>query len=865
MRASLKASALTAFGVVKRNPPAPRTIGLLALAATTLAEPSFAFNVTTAPASAQQPALTVGYESGSVKAVACPQGPCDLRSAVGMEVPAGMRPPGVDLRMEVVPLGAERHAIWVRLGAADAPRAWEAVLTADPATGAVKTVFVGFTGWVQGEHGLRRGPVVQVSPRDATGARRIVVGEQHEDITLCGRPTVLAPQLLLPSDLALHPAKVQRLSREERAAAHRVQASRISGGTAQPDAAVPSPPAPSPVPSGSEILAPVLVRALAASSAVGLPGALTDGDPDTTWAENRGGAGRGEFVVMTASANLPLHALDVTIRPPTGTPARGVAPKEFWVATEKDLWHVTMPEDAWEYPGARYRIELGAPVQTGCLALVTESAWREGPDAQVTFAELAGISEFEEAGVAGLVGALAGGGDRAVAAAAVLAASGEPGQREVAARFDSLDEQGRRAALDVLDSAACAISAPAYVKALTGPYGAQRTHAKERLARCGQDAATALEAALGDRPSKRDPLLLVQLAMAAPARAVPAIVERLEGGKERRRLLRGAVSLAARREQGRQAVERVLRQNPNPEIALELLRALGPTLRDMRGLAEQHLERLSRERSFRTRYLVLKPAAELAAAGSARAQAMIASALATDESPYVRARAAQVLDVPSRYQSGLLQALRDPNVRVREAALQALASGRAAFASPLVVERLRSDPWPLVRVAAAQATTALPRDQGLDAILTDTLEDGAPTVQAATIRALAARGAANSAPELLDLLEGPEVDPTVRLAAAEALGRFCFAGATDALVDAALKLADPLAEQEARELGWAALGALTRLAPKDLHQRLSPLLGEGVPVRVREGVRTRLQRSGGCRAPGSRAALRRAGQGIDPG
>ncbi len=817
----------------------------------------------TAPAGGGQPALSVGFDGdGKLRATACAAGPCGLEAGTAFELPTEIKGRVGQATLTVVPLGRGRSAVWVRIPAADPERAWEAILAADPTSKATKTIFADWTGWVSGEYGLRRGPMVHVAPVDAAGSKRIVLGEQREDVTLCRRPTVLAPQLLTP-DLELRPAKVQRLSPEERAAARQIRAERVveppqssgepAAGLATPatsGAAVPLSGAPGAAAS-PRVGGPALLRAIAASSAVGLPGALTDGDPNTTWAENRGGAGRGEFVVMTASSNLPLQAFDVTVRPAGVAPSSGVAPREFWLATEREVWRVTMPEDAWSHPGARYRIALDKAVQSGCLALVTESAWVESKDAQVTFAELAGVSEFDVASIPSLVGALAGGGDRAQAAAAVLSASGEVGHREVAARFSTLDEQGRRAALDVLDGASCEVSASAYVQAFLGPYAAQRLRAKERLERCGEAAAAAIESALGPKPTRRDPLLLAELAVASPGRAVPAIVARLRGDVARRRLLRTALSVAARSESGHKAIEAVLAGNPEPNTALEILRALGPSLRDMRVTAEAQLMRLAQDRSFPVRYLVLEPAAELAEAGSAPAASILAQALAKDQSPYVRTRAAELASDPASYQQGLLTALRDPEVRVREAALHALRRGVASFARPLVLERLRDDPWPIVRVAAADAAAELPEDSNLDQLLAETLDDDAATVRASAIRALGVRRARRFAPEVLDVLEDRKEDPKVRLAAARALGKFCYEDSADALTKAALRLTDPLSEPADRELAWASVEALSRIAPSDLRERLAPLLGSEAPARVRHVASSQISRSGQCRSKSS--------------
>src|SRR5690606_26212502 len=137
-------------------------------------------------------------------------------------------------------------------------------------------------------------PMVFVSEPTKLGEQRLVIGKQYENIGLCGRPTVVAPQLLNPSDLKLYPAKVQRLSPSERNAAVRLAAARLDSALK---------------------MGPSVLRTAGASSAVGSPQSLTDGDLATSWAEHRGGEGRGEFVVFNAPPQLPIAGFDFVVKP----------------------------------------------------------------------------------------------------------------------------------------------------------------------------------------------------------------------------------------------------------------------------------------------------------------------------------------------------------------------------------------------------------------------------------------------------------------------------------------------------------------------------------------------------------------------
>jgi HEAT repeat protein len=799
---------------------------LLSTSAAALAQPKPI--VATARAGGGQPLLAVGLDAtGVLRARVCPGAPCGLEAGREIAIPSALRARLRETRMTVVPIGKQRRAIVVTVPEPSRQRAWEAVIAA-PLRGTEPLVlYDGMTGLADGQYGLRHGGMVMISEPRPDGSRSIVIGEQREDLSLCGRPAVLSPKLVWPDEMTLRPAKVQRLTPSERSGALRVVAERSTD------------------PEGTRI---PLLRAVAATSAVGSPSALTDGDPETTWSENRGGAGRGEFLLMQAPPALPITALELVVRPPTRAVELGVAPKELWLATADRVLHVTLPEDAWQHPGARYVVRLERPLRGDCLALITESAWGGGAKSRVTLAELSARTEFDQSTLDGLVGALAGGGRRAEAAASALSALGPPAFEQVIQAWDRLDEGGRRVALDVIDHAPCSIRSPLYLRALFGPYAAHRIHARERLRSCGKEAAPAIEAALSTAPKRAHPLLVNELALVGPERAVVLAVPLLDRADRRgRQLLRVALGRAVRRESAAAAVREVLRDRALPEVArLDLLRALGDQIRGFQPEAGQALSRLTRaDAAFRTRFLVLEPAAVLAQ-DDAGARSFVARSLRSDPSPYVRAQAAAVITSPSHFRTELLGALEDPEVRVREAAVRALAKPNGSFAGAQVARRLAEDRWPLVRSAAAEAMSAMGPSRELDAALDRALEDPSYRVRAPAVAALGERRARGFAKRVRARLEDAEEVTEVRGSAALALGLMCDVESVDTLTAYAKKLADPLLSAEQRAIGAVALGALSRIRPPDLARRLRPLLGKDVAPLARSAAQAALRSPGSC-------------------
>ncbi len=766
-----------------------------------------------------------------MRAAPCSAAPCAIERGHELAFPAELRPAIASAQFSVVGIGEGHRAVVLSLNDAKAARSWTAVLVAPLGAGEPSLIFSGYTGFTEGQDGTRRGKRVEISPPDESGARRIVIGDVQEDLSLCGRPALLAPQLLASSDLKLHPAKVQRLSVEEREKARDVTAARVTS-------------------TEGAVTSFGVLRAVAATSAVGSPGALTDGNLETTWAENRGGSGRGEFVLLNAPPELPISGLDFVVRPATAKVESGVAPREFWLAGNHELWHVTMPEDAWKFPGAHYSVKLEPALQGDCLALVTESAFDENPKARVTFAELGARTEFDASSVPALVAALAGGGERAQAAEAVLRVVGQPGFEAVAQAFDTLDEGGKRVALDLLDQAPCETSLPAYLKAFSGLSQAHAIHARDHIRRCGKAAAPFLVAAAKKAQGSQQLNLLGELLLSDAAQCVDVIVSLLDvDSRSRRSALRIALARASSVPEAKPRILAVLDDPAASErVLVEVLRALGERIADFQPSASGVVTRLQTpQHSFRTRFLLLEPSAELAESDAAL-RASFTQSLSADPDPRFRAQALSVLKTPANYATPVTAALNDPDLRVREAAIRASA-GLPGAVTPLT-QRLANDPWPLVRMAAADALAAAPAEPSVETGLTKAIDDPSPHVRAHVVSALGAHHVRAQLDKIRERLSDEDEYPMVRAAAAQAVAALCDQKSLSTLTDYAAKLADPMAEPGDHMIGAAALLALGDLHPPDLESRLKPLRAKSAPAQARQAADAVLHRPGGaCGAP----------------
>jgi HEAT repeats len=774
------------------------------------------------PASADQKALAVELAVDGLWFNVCLQSQCAARAGRVIALPSEAQARLAGGTLELLELAPGRRLAHVRIPTPEA--AWEALLAA-PVSGADPLViFAGVTGAVRGEEGSREGDALWVREGDNKG-RRVLLGRVREDVELCGRPTLVEPRLL-DRDFGLRPAKVQQLSVDERRNARVLDARRAAAPTRGGNA----------------------LRALAASSALGNPASLTDGRPETSWSEGRGGDGRGEFATFRPLSGAALVALEFLIRPEgDAAPAEGAAPRSFWLATRRSLFRVDFAEDAWRAAGAWYRVELPAPLTEDCLAVVLESSYSARAESRVTLAEVRGVSELQGLDPVQLVARLSTPGEAGAEVVPALLQSGNAGVEAVVGAFGALDAVGRLRALDVLEAGPCERVGRVYVALLTDEDPRIRRRAEQRLRACGEVVWDELREAFGASSGEAGVRLARALGELSPRLAVELLGPRLAAaGSELRPQYRAALNRAAQRPEAETGVRKLLAANSlGVNADIELLRATVDLLSRLEPEARLIFARAAAAaRSFDQRYLLLGPAAALAPS-DAQARGFLQRSL-VDPDVYLRQAAARALPALSELESGLIAATRDPQVGVREASVLRLGEQRSTAAAGALRERLAEDAWPRVRVSAAQALAGLGPSPALDEALVEALEDPAEGVRAASLRALGRRGASAFLPAVRERFADPEEGAAVRAAAAQALAELCDRSSLEALTRATQELLGERPSSDAALLGGAAVAALGRIHPADLAQRLAPLAARGNQPALAQLVQAALQTSERC-------------------
>jgi hypothetical protein len=781
-----------------------------------------------------QPALALARRGPSLVATLCKGAACAWDQAIDLGAPPEVVGALDAKSIGELRLSATRKAlsVWVTV----AERRYRAIVaapvlarSADPSSARPVVAFAGYTGYDVNEDGERVGRDVRLFENER-GVTDVVIGELDDALQLCGRDTLLSPKVFHAEELRLRGIKFQRLAQAERDAAPRLTG--VVNST----------------PTQHRVL-----RARGASSALGSPLALTDGDPSTYWAEKRGGDGSGEFVVLSAPPSLPITALNLQLRPslPEGQAPNSSAPSALWLVLDESVFHVSLPERAWGLDASgkpvTVSVALPSPVKTSCVGVVLDGTppeqapktktpkGEQGADIDVTIAEISAETQVSAADVAAAAAALGGPAGAAQAAQELLVAFGEGGQRAVAKHFGKLEEVGRLRALAILDDAHCSLAAPAYARSVDGSGSALHEHGARGLKRCGKAALPAIERLALRAKGERFGALGSALLDLDPLAAFDLSAKRLEQASAPvRARLRALIAEALTQPVVIERARALLAAGQLGKIAaIDVLRAAGTDVVKLQPAAARVvLGLLASAPQLRTRYLLIEPLAVLATVDP-QSEAALLRLLNGDESPYVRMRAAQVAPGRDSVTAALLRAAEDDSVRVREAAVDRLADYRVVAATPVLLRHVEADKWPLVRAASVRALGELPKDERVLKVLADTAElDTSAEVRRPAVFALAAAGARQHLGLLRQVYEDDE-DPYVQAAAASALGRLCDRHSLDALTASARKLAVLGNSERDTILARASLSALGQLNPPDLEQRLAVFFGPDVNVLAR--------------------------------
>jgi len=474
-------------------------------------------------------------------------------------------------------------------------------------------------------------------------------------------------------------------------------------------------------------------RFTAASSQVGCagqasrvtpPSELHDGRPQTAWVEEWGGVGRGEFVSGSGTRGYRVRAVRI-VPGHAGSAAQWARynrlKRIFLLFGPKRRYEVGFAQDPGKSaPGTPYWVIFPKPVMSSCLTLMIKEAYpgTEHKPAQHKYGDTA-ISEvtvytdidFGNAHETIIRDVGRGRLERLTAVRMVLRMG-----RGVAPKLRAMFPKAVSAAeREVVLRALARLDPLGSVKELAvglrEARGSLRRHLFDALARAGDAAVPALGALLGRRlPGSLQRMLVMTLVSIGTDRATASLLAALQkgGAPLRARIVSGVRLLPPARVKAPLLAALKVANQP-ARVRADLVRLLGlvvvrhPALRPEVVAVARAL--ITSDSRFAVRYRVIGLMRDLPDPVFVKSLVAIAQG-AFD--PILRAEAIIALGRVANAQArqAVRRALTAKHPRVRGGAVAAWATGLGGQPAGPVVALARSDPWPMVRIAAVKALGA---------------------------------------------------------------------------------------------------------------------------------------------------------------
>jgi HEAT repeat protein len=228
---------------------------------------------------------------------------------------------------------------------------------------------------------------------------------------------------------------------------------------------------------------------------------------------------------------------------------------------------------------------------------------------------------------------------------------------------------------------------------------------------------------------------------------------------------------------------------------------------------------------------------------------VITDAIAKDSDPRIRAHAAELGTGTKELGPTLLNGTEDKEPRVREAALRGLAGlTLGPDVEKALAATLGTEQWTFVKRATIAVLADQADDPDVDLAMVSAMEnEEQPIVRSDILTALGARGGKTQRAAILDRAGDPGEALPVRVAAVRALGALCDSASLGDLTTLAQKGVSPGTEVDA-QLAMAAINSLGHIHPKDLKDRLAPVLQDGVIADVRSSAQAAIAEEHTCSA-----------------
>ncbi len=554
------------------------------------------------------------------------------------------------------------------------------------------------------------------------------------------------------------------------------------------------------------------------------PLGIADRDPRTAWVPATGN-GAGEFATLEVlTSAYGIKRVGVRPLPEVERPGSYDRPKTLYLVTEKGVYRLLFPEDPVSNPGEPVWFELAEPESTSCLSLVVESSYAPSRRRKMAIAELIVITEADgPEGIKKLVADLSDSKKRFEAAQMLLQA-GEKAVSAFREQWDQMDWQAKKRAARVIADRAPAKGADILAGAVMEGDPEVAKPARKGLARAGDAAVPYLVPHLSgesDDSFKTAATVLTNIGSLEAVRALARAAGKGDG--ERRGYLRGRLGLAMRRvkadknEKVGALFEEVeaARAAGDMERTLDLLR-VAVGIRELAGpVAEVATALYEKSDSFDDRYRLLLV---FAALGCDAPFSLVRSA-AMDQDKHIRTVAMRGLyGCEDRKGKGLMvltKSLDDEAPQVRLAALKAMLSNGLPDGAADKVAMLATTD-PWADIRERSVSNARHmKPEAAAALLYKTQVDPSLKVRVATVRTAIKIPGKPIDKILVNRLSDNNEKSKAKRIAAYGVGVRCLNSALPVLYENLKKGAEPLASQGQIAVARAAAKAMGNIGTKE--------------------------------------------------
>jgi len=560
----------------------------------------------------------------------------------------------------------------------------------------------------------------------------------------------------------------------------------------------------------------------AGSSSLALdpPAAVVDSDASTWWVEGRPGWGREEFITFKrVQPGYPVKAIALIASPDIRKrEARKLGRlRTLEIVTAESRYAAEFEDDPARHPGEAYWIVFPSAVNTDCISLVIKDVFEgTASPAQTAIAEVAVYSplDFSEKPLQILFDDL-NNPQKIQRASAVLRSVAGRMKDDLLEALPSLEGAAYREVLKALAGIIPERVIVHLADCLGSEDQALRFVCRRALAEAGDEAVPVLADRLQSEDSEHIGIVSSVLSETGTVRAAAVLLDALMESPDnidRLMVLRDSLRHCFSRMNAGD-IKSLVSQTDRSGRWIYVMESMPENIPELKSMMEKEIrDAFSSVDDFNSRYRLVRLASKYTSEHGVCCSRELTELSRSDDN-VLRASAVMAMGAgpESLGSSDLERLLGDKDPGVRDAALLVASMKKDCggnYSITIIDSTVETDPWPFVRERALRALGRCLGQQSVDrAVLS--LDDRSARIRATALDIISSWPEDRLMEHVIGPLSNSREKPYIRAKAAAILGKNCFFGAVDPLVEL---LYESFHSRSSRDLADAAVAAVRALA-----------------------------------------------------